>query len=191
MNPPTAPQHTAHTPKEALASEHYPFPWHRHNCRILASNGAIVAILPSSMETEGLDAIGHVVERGDIIEGYTGKMTLRRNDWLETRVAQLEEQGRKLISHFDAIIAAEGEEFSCGAFDMAKDTLDEAREVIGNKTDVNSAPRLKREHAELAQALRELITYSAKEIMMDERLCIAGPIGKARALLARIGGGAE
>jgi hypothetical protein len=144
MNP-TTERATAHTPIDNLAA--WPFPWKRHNATILAANGAAVARLPCDIEAEGVsDAICGVVHRGDFIlkacnanpedvRERLGKRSLLegRAQFLEARTIALEKHIEQLIAHWDAAIASEGSEFSNGAFDSVKDTLEDARTLLNTK----------------------------------------------------------
>ncbi len=133
----------------AQFTEKFPFPWRRHNTRILAHNGATVANLPvdTDVATNSLgsftDQLDSVLARGAFIlaacevnpeDVYTkiGKRSMleRRNDFLETRVKALEGHMDQLVAHWDSVIAAEGGEFNNGAFDSVKDVLHDAREAL-------------------------------------------------------------
>jgi hypothetical protein len=116
---------------DASASR-YPFPWCRHNTTLRAANGATVATFPvdGPILTEG---IGGVVYRGDIIEQSVNRMSRRRNEWLERRVAALESALRQSVAHWDSVVAAEGTEFNPGQFDSVKDGLEDWRELVTKK----------------------------------------------------------
>ena len=118
-------------PADASASR-YPFPWIRHNTTLRAFNGETVATFPvhGPVLTEG---IGGVVYRGDIIEQAVNRMSRRRNEWLEKRVAALEAALKQSVSHWDSVVAAEGSEFNPGQFDSVKDGLADWRALVAPK----------------------------------------------------------
>lgn len=118
---------------EKLDSERWPLPWHRHNTRLLAANGAVVATFPVEGELLFGGGIAGVVERGDIIEATTSRLQLRRNAWLEQRVKALEESLAQSISHWDSVISAEGSEFGNGVFDSVKDSVEDWRELLSKR----------------------------------------------------------
>lgn len=121
-------------PNSILNSKRWPLPWHRHNTRLIAANGAIVATFPVEGEALFGGGIAGVVERGDIIEQATGKHSQRRNAWLEKRVTMLESALTQSVAHWDSVISAEGEEFGFGVFDSVKDSLEDWRKLLPERS---------------------------------------------------------